>query len=247
MRSSISEDRTDKNSPLVGAVIVLPNGRVDVEEKAMNFKELLDCAEHGDAVAIFKVWDAYFIAYHNLPALHTDYDVPLDDNIDLLEELIKWGKKGAEINSPQAVECQYELAKLYEEKGEKNEYLKYIKIAAENGSPGAKLHLEYLNQTESGNNKAHLPESQSSKSSGCYIATAVYGSYDAPEVLVLRRFRDEFLAPSILGRAFIKIYYNLSPPFAKWLKGVRGLNNGMRHILNRFVNYLENNKNGRQL
>ncbi len=31
---------------------------------------------------------------------------------------------------------------------------------------------------------------QSNYNSGCYIATAVYGSYDCPEVWVLRRYRD---------------------------------------------------------
>lgn len=36
----------------------------------------------------------------------------------------------------------------------------------------------------------------------CYIATAVYGSYEA-------------LAQSLIGRIFIKVYYTLSPPFAK--------------------------------
>ena len=28
------------------------------------------------------------------------------------------------------------------------------------------------------------------KNNGCYVATCVYGSYDCPEVWVLRRFRD---------------------------------------------------------
>lgn len=46
---------------------------------------------------------------------------------------------------------------------------------------------------------------------GCYVATAVYGAYDCPQVWVLRRFRDETLAGTRLGRAFIRLYYAFSP------------------------------------
>ena len=51
---------------------------------------------------------------------------------------------------------------------------------------------------------------------GCYIATAVYGSYDCPQVWVLRRYRDEKLAGSVFGRMFIKAYYAVSPTLVKW-------------------------------
>ena len=61
------------------------------------------------------------------------------------------------------------------------------------------------------------PASNSSTSNGegCYIATCVYGSYDAPEVLTLRRFRDEILKKHMLGRAFIRCYYAISPHLVK--------------------------------
>ena len=45
----------------------------------------------------------------------------------------------------------------------------------------------------------------------CYVATAVYGSYDCPQVWVLRRFRDEVLLPMCCGRLFVKTYYAASP------------------------------------
>ena len=51
---------------------------------------------------------------------------------------------------------------------------------------------------------------------GCYVATAVYGSYDCPEVWTLRRYRDYTLAKSWCGRAFIKTYYAISPTLVKW-------------------------------
>ncbi|MBQ5952778.1 MAG: leucine-rich repeat protein [Lachnospiraceae bacterium] len=53
------------------------------------------------------------------------------------------------------------------------------------------------------------------KREGCYIATAVYGSYNSPQVRVLRRYRDSVLAKSIWGRLFIRIYYAFSPFLVK--------------------------------
>lgn len=50
---------------------------------------------------------------------------------------------------------------------------------------------------------------------GCYIATCVYGSYDAPEVIVLRHFRDHTLMHHAPGRLFVRIYYSLSPKLVK--------------------------------
>lgn len=49
------------------------------------------------------------------------------------------------------------------------------------------------------------------KNIGCFIATACYGNYDAPEVLILRQFRDENLLKSFLGRVLVKFYYSVSP------------------------------------
>lgn len=54
-----------------------------------------------------------------------------------------------------------------------------------------------------------------SQSGGCYVATAVYGSYDCPQVWTLRRFRDYTLAETWYGRAFIRTYYAISPTLVK--------------------------------
>ena len=51
---------------------------------------------------------------------------------------------------------------------------------------------------------------------GCYVATAVYGSYNCPQVWTLRRFRDYTLAETWYGRAFIRAYYAISPTLVKW-------------------------------
>lgn len=53
-------------------------------------------------------------------------------------------------------------------------------------------------------------------SGGCYVATAVYGSYDCPQVWTLRRYRDNILACTRYGRMFIRIYYAISPILVKW-------------------------------
>lgn len=63
---------------------------------------------------------------------------------------------------------------------------------------------------------SHHSISDMPKPKGCYIATAVYGSYDCPKVWTLRRFRDYTLAESWYGRAFIRTYYAISPTIVRW-------------------------------
>lgn len=41
----------------------------------------------------------------------------------------------------------------------------------------------------------------------CFIATAVYGDKNAPQVQKLREFRDNVLMQSSTGRAFVNFYY----------------------------------------
>jgi hypothetical protein len=55
------------------------------------------------------------------------------------------------------------------------------------------------------------------KSGGCFIATACFESPRSPEVELLRNFRDEVLLKSLAGKIFVKIYYMLSPPVARFI------------------------------
>jgi YVTN family beta-propeller protein len=53
--------------------------------------------------------------------------------------------------------------------------------------------------------------------SGCFIATAAYGSVMEPHVKILRNFRDRFLSTNVLGNSFLNLYYTYSPPIAHFI------------------------------
>ena len=54
----------------------------------------------------------------------------------------------------------------------------------------------------------------SSASDNCYVVTAASGSKNSELVIFYRKFRDEVLARSVMGRKFIRLYYKKSPPLA---------------------------------
>lgn len=96
-------------------------------------------------------------------------------------------------------------------------------------------------QNGNSHNNAEHHDTAQKKSIGCYVATAVYGSYDCPEVWTLRRFRDNILAETWYGRAFIKIYYAISPTIVKWFGHAKWFNHMWRGALDRMVDKLQSN------
>ena len=80
----------------------------------------------------------------------------------------------------------------------------------------------------------------STVSGGCYVATCVYGSYDCPEVWTLRRFRDNYLDKRTLGRAFIKIYYFISPKVVRIFDNNKCFKKINKLILDKWVKKLNN-------
>ena len=74
-----------------------------------------------------------------------------------------------------------------------------------------------------------------SSNQGCYIATAVYESYDCPQVWTLRRFRDYTLNTTFYGRVFIKTYYLISPTIVKCFGKKKWFKEIIKPNLDRFV------------
>lgn len=88
-------------------------------------------------------------------------------------------------------------------------------------------------------NSASSGSSSSSSGGGCYIATMAYGSYEHPQVLELRKFRDEILSRSIAGKGFIETYYWLSPKLVKSLRGSSLINSLIRKMLNQLIKHIK--------
>ncbi len=79
--------------------------------------------------------------------------------------------------------------------------------------------------------KAHDPTPPPQKS-GCFIATAAYGTPLASEIDVLRSFRDRKMERSKFGRGLVRFYYRASPPIADAI----AINNLRRRIVRILLN-----------
>jgi len=97
----------------------------------------------------------------------------------------------------------------------------YIGTGATAGTIGSVTfwvdHLSFFGIGGGSGTSASASGSGGSSSSGCFIATAAYGSYMDKHVELLRNFRDAYLLTNSAGKAFVEFYYRHSPPFADFI------------------------------
>lgn len=75
------------------------------------------------------------------------------------------------------------------------------------------------------------PSSGGGGGGGCFIATAAYGSYLDPHVMILRNFRDRYLLTNGPGREFVRLYTRYSPPVSYFIKDREILRTATRFLL----------------
>ena len=97
---------------------------------------------------------------------------------------------------------------------------------------------EYMNYTPFpgfGNQFSNQNRYVKTNDSGCYIATMAYGDYDHPQVIELRKYRDQVLLKNYFGKLFVKIYYTVSPHLVKKLKNQNKINKLITSLLDKLI------------
>lgn len=120
-----------------------------------------------------------------------------------------------------------------------NMHKQLIPFLAQKESNKEKI-LSYAEKIQKYNPNYVAPEIDTT-TGGCYVATAVYGSYDCPQVWTLRRYRDNFLDKHLLGKTFIKAYYSISPKLIKILGKNKIFISFNKKILDKWVTILNEN------
>lgn len=244
-QNQADDDRINRHNAAIDRKIEAINAKRakidDFDEKYKNL--LLDYADkntqftywykNGNVAKIIEIYPQATLSKKEQKALTIENNyVPWAANngrTDLMKVLIKMGSN---INSADGGETALFLASAYAPKDEerKQANIENVKILVRNGvtiDPNEKNQngrtlinsdtpTEIRDLLIEKEPKLSNIEEKPKNSGGCYVATCVYGSYDCPQVWTLRRFRDNTLAETWYGRAFIHVYYAVSPTLVKW-------------------------------
>lgn len=122
-----------------------------------------------------------------------------------------------------------------------SEFYKESDISAKKSISNQHTNPTPSNSTYTSSKTSTSSNTTDNSSGGCYVATAVYGSYDCPQVWTLRRYRDYTLAETWHGRAFIKTYYAISPTLVKWFGHTKWFKKMWQGKLDKLVAKLQEN------
>lgn len=128
-------------------------------------------------------------------------------------------EKALELGGDEA-ELRYDMALLYRAHHNKKKVIENFQRVIELVGVDNELGIECAKELEKEKAKK-----------GCFIATAVYGTEFAPDVMVLKQYRDDIFLKSSVSRAFVQAYYFISPPVARVIEMSGILRKLTRNIL----------------
>lgn len=162
-------------------------------------------------VALYKIARDHMIEYVSLDNSWTDYLSQVAQLLDSLEEVRKW--EPANITTLENIIhlCKDNIEGYsYRDQYNNNwpslhsitpEYEKLLRSRMDDAAEAIRgLDPEY-----------QAPIVQKKESAACFVVTATLGDSNHPDVVFLRRFRDQYMRRSRKGRAFIACYYRIGP------------------------------------
>ena len=153
-----------------------------------------------------------------------------------MAECAKWLTAASELGN---AEAQWRLGYfLIEGIGISKNFEKGKMWIQKSAAQGEDTAIEMLKELKTVEAQGTTNSANSESGGGCYVATAVYGSYDCPQVWTLRRFRDNTLAETWYGRTFIRVYYAISPTLVKWFGKAAWFKNLWKPTLDHMVEKL---------
>lgn len=217
------------------------------------FKAIIDCVPEG-----YKVFPQVNLAafiektdnsrfrnelFRNIDFLITNENyepkiaIEINDQTHLTQERKERDKKVKNI----CEEAGIPIINLWTSYGVNKEYIKEKINKTLSSLPMERKHHFQNNKENSENEtKNNTKTNNQTTSGGCYIATCVYGSYDSPEVMILRRYRDNILAKTVRGKAFIKTYYKTSPTLVKWFGNSEKFKRFWKRRLEKIIQRIKN-------
>jgi len=211
----------EKKLALGRAAFVLAQDLREIQEMAMGAGEI-DC--NGDVTHSFGI---NFDMSHSLTSYYwfadCDESHVYDESNDKLLREVKL-EKGIQIKtlsplSPLNIVFSPPDPKIYINGNDWNEEGK-VTLEFESGD------IKVVKVNSAGRIEIEYPKEET----GCFIATAVYGTPLAPQINILRDFRDEILLRNELGKKFVAFYYRNSPPLANFISQHSTLRKVIREI-----------------
>lgn len=186
------------------------------ENKVKLWKSRTELVKQGRNFFKHKAYSEAAMCYEKyLKVLEITHDVN-----DLTPELFSKSARSKELTIIATV--YWDLLRAYDSHEKYRDRMEAASRKLSQFAPYSPIFPELVKRAENFSRNAKNPapikaflKSANLRRSGCFIATAAFNTGFAPEVKALRLFRDQKLSKCLLGRAFIRLYYKLSPPMAR--------------------------------